>query len=88
MSKMEMYSAEWFKTPREERPRFQWDIETVLEEGCICLCCYETTGRWYVTDCQDIHPDEFFTSEQDAIKRCEELNKTVEELTLCFKGNK
>jgi len=45
-------------------------------------------NRWYVTDCQDIHPDEFFTSEEDAIKRCEELNKTVEELTLCFKGNK
>ena len=83
-----MYSTEWFKTPIEERPRFQWDIETVLEEGCRCLSCFERTGRWYVMDSMDIYPDEFFTNEEDAIKRCEELNKTVEELTLCFKESK
>jgi len=85
---MEMYTKEWFNTPVEERPRFQWDIETVLEEGCRCLCCFERTGRWYVMDVQDIVPDEYFNSEEEAIKRCEELNRATSDLTLCFTTEK
>ncbi len=67
------------------KERFSVDSEWEWQEGCRCGSCYEPTGRWKVMDLYDIIPDEFFPSQDEANKHCEELNKTTSELTLCWK---
>lgn len=55
--------------------RFEVEPEYELEKGCRCLSCYERTGKWLVKDINDEFPDESFDSEEEANKRCEQLNK-------------
>lgn len=59
-------------------PRFEVEPEYELEKRCRCLSCYERTGNWLVKDTKDEHLDEVFDSEEEANKRCEELNNVNE----------
>lgn len=70
------------------KPRFSVEPEYEWQEGCRCGSCYEPTGRWKVCDINDIEEDQYFDTEKEASKKCEELNKATEELTLCFKVSK
>jgi hypothetical protein len=55
--------------------RYRYDMEYNLEKGCLCMCCYERTGRWRVYDWLDKIEDEFYDSEEEAQKRCDSLNE-------------
>jgi hypothetical protein len=54
--------------------RYRYDMEYDLEDGCRCGSCWGHTGRWRVYDWLDNDEDEFYSSQADAFKRCEELN--------------
>lgn len=61
-------------------PRFSVEPEYELQEGCRCGSCYERTGRWKVCDINDIEENQYFDTEKEANKKCEELNKSTEVL--------
>jgi hypothetical protein len=46
--------------------RYEIEEEYVLEEHCICLCCYERTGKWLVRDMKEDVDDLTFDTEQEA----------------------
>lgn len=54
--------------------RFRVEPEYELDEGCKCLSCWEPTGAWLVQDMKDLVKDEIYPSEEQANKRCKELN--------------